>query len=383
MKKILIITGTRADYGRFKTIINSINESKELELKLLATGMHLVPNNGYTINEIINDGYTIDATVDMIINGDSGATMAKSLGMGIIGITQAIESIKPDLIMILGDRGEALAGAIVGAHMNIPVAHIHGGERTGTVDESLRHATTKLSHIHFPATEESKERLIKMGEKPEYIFNVGSPGLDAILNIDYLDKNLVKDKLGFDTNKPVIVMAQHPVTSEIDEIEEQIKETISAIEEMKLQTVIIYPNSDSGGDKIIKEINKLERKNYDFIKTFKNLKYEEYLNLLNSCDVMIGNSSSGIMEAPSFKIPAVNIGTRQNGRERANNIIDCDYVKKDIINGIDKALNDKEFIRQVSMCKNPYGDGNTGVRICEVLEKLELDKKIVQKEITY
>ncbi|MEH7366221.1 UDP-N-acetylglucosamine 2-epimerase, partial [Priestia megaterium] len=216
MIKVAVVTGTRADYGRLKPIMQEIEQSKTLELSTIVAGMHLIPEHGFTFNEILKDGFKIDARVDMHVSGDGGATMSKSLGLGIIGMTQAIEQISPDVILVLGDRGEALAATIAGAHMNIPVAHIHGGEVTGTIDESLRHAITKFSHIHFAATESSKNRIIKMGENRDYVFNTGSPGLDTILNREFSCKETIFSEFNLNPNKKLIMLAQHPVTSERD-----------------------------------------------------------------------------------------------------------------------------------------------------------------------
>lgn len=381
MRKICVITGTRANYGRLKTVMNAIIEHPELELKLIVTGMHLVQEFGYTVTEIEKDGYHIDARVDMHLSNDTGAGMCKSLGLGLIGMTQAIEQINPDMILILGDRDEDLAGAIIGAHMNIPVAHIHGGEVTGTIDESIRHATTKFSHIHFAATDESRERLLKLGELDEYIFNVGSPGLDAILNREYNIREEIFNKFNLDASKKLIIIAQHPVTTQRDEAATQMKETMEAIKELGEQAILIYPNSDAGGRDMISVINEYEK--LSFLHTYRNINFEDYLNLLKYADVMIGNSSSGIMEAPSYKLPVINLGIRQNGREQANNILNIEHNKKLIKSAIEKSLYDNEFINSVNNCVNPYGDGKTGERIADILSKIEINDKLTQKKISY
>lgn len=381
MRKICVITGTRANYGRLKTVMNAIIEHPELQLKLIVTGMHLVQEYGYTVSEIEKDGYYIDARVDMHLSNDTGSGMCKSLGLGLIGMTQAIEQINPDMILILGDRDEDLAGAIIGAHMNIPVAHIHGGEVTGTIDESIRHATTKFSHIHFAATEDSKERLLKLGELSEYIFNVGSPGLDSILNKEYKTKEQIFNKFKLDESKKLIIVAQHPVTTQRDEAAYQMQQTMEAVREIGEQTILIYPNSDAGGRDMISIISKYE--SLDFIHTYRNINFEDYLNLLKYADLMIGNSSSGIMEAPSYKLPVINLGVRQNGRQQADNILNVEHDKNLIKDAIEKSLYDNEFINQVNNCINPYGDGKTGKRIADILSKIEINNKLTQKKISY
>ena len=381
MRKICVITGTRANYGRLKTVMNAIINHPKLELKLIVTGMHLIPEFGYTVTEIEKDGYTIDARVDMHLSNDTGAGMCKSLGLGLIGITQAIESIQPDMILILGDRDEDLAGAIIGAHMNIPVAHIHGGEVTGTIDESIRHATTKFSHIHFAATEGSKVRLLKLGEIEDYVFNVGSPGLDAILNREYSTRSELFNKFNLDVSKKLIIVAQHPVTTQKDQAEDQMQQTMEAIKELGEQTLLIYPNADAGGREMISIIQQYE--NLDFLTTYRNINFEDYLNLLKYADVMVGNSSSGIMEAPSYYLPVINLGTRQDGREQSNNILNVNHDKDLIKQAIETCLYDKTFIQQVNECVNPYGDGKTGERIANILADIEINNKLIQKKIVY
>lgn len=381
MRKICVITGTRANYGRLKTVMNAIINHPELELKLIVTGMHLIPEFGYTVTEIEKDGYTIDARVDMHLSNDTGAGMCKSLGLGLIGITQAIESIQPDMILILGDRDEDLAGAIIGAHMNIPVAHIHGGEVTGTIDESIRHATTKFSHIHFAATEASKVRLLKLGEIEDYVFNVGSPGLDAILNREYSTRSELFNKFNLDVSKKLIIVAQHPVTTQKEQAEDQMQQTMEAIKELGEQTLLIYPNADAGGREMISVIQQYE--NLDFLTTYRNINFEDYLNLLKYADVMVGNSSSGIMEAPSYYLPVINLGTRQDGREQSNNILNVNHDKDLIKQAIETCLYDETFIQQVNECVNPYGDGKTGERIANILADIEINNTLIQKKIVY
>ncbi|MGL4362375.1 MAG: UDP-N-acetylglucosamine 2-epimerase [Cellulosilyticaceae bacterium] len=381
MRKICVITGTRANYGRLKTVMDAIMKHPKLELKLIVTGMHLIHEFGYTVSEIEKDGYTIDAKVDTHLSNDTGAGMCKSLGVGLIGMTQAVESIQPNVILILGDRDEELAGAIIGAHMNIPVAHIHGGEVTGTIDESIRHAITKFSHIHFAATEGSRERLLKLGEVEKYIFNVGSPGLDPILNREYIERDELFCKFGLDSSKKLIIVAQHPLTTQKEQANEQMKQTMEVIKELGEQTLLVYPNADAGGRGMISVIQEYEH--LEFLKTYRNINFEDYLNLLKHADVMVGNSSSGIMEAPSYKLPVINLGTRQDGREQANNILNVTHDKVMIKQAIEKCLYDETFIKQVNECVNPYGDGKTGERIASILADIEINNKMIEKKIAY
>jgi UDP-hydrolysing UDP-N-acetyl-D-glucosamine 2-epimerase len=251
----------------------------------------------------------------MLLSGDTGTAMAKSIGNGMISIAHALDIIKPNIILILGDRIEPFAAAIAGAYMNITVAHIHGGDSAKAgLDEYARHAITKLVPIHFPATEKSAERMIKMGEDPAKVFVVGAPGLDTLLNEKLVGQEVLSEKYTLELSKPILLVVQHPVTTEVDEAPDQIRETLETISELKHQTVLIYPNADAGGRRMIEVIKK-----YPFIKAFKSIPHKEYLSLMKMASVLVGNSSSGIIEAPSFGLPVVNIGSRQEGRERAEN----------------------------------------------------------------
>ncbi len=379
-RKILYITGTRADYGLMKSVLKEIEEHPKLELEIVVTGMHLMEEFGMTINEIKKDGFKnheIDATYEK----DNKESMASFIGKFIQQLTKKAIEIKPDIILLLGDRGEMLAGAIVGTYLTIPVAHLAGGDITSTVDEHARHAITKLAHIHFPATEKSAERIIKMGEDPSNVFVVGAPGLDSILNGNLIEPTELSGKYNLDISKPILLVVQHPVTTEVDDAPDQIRETLEAILEFKHQTVLIYPNADAGGRKMIEVIKDYEK--YPFIKTFKSIPHKEYLSLMKMAGIIVGNSSSGIIEAPSFGLPVINIGSRQEGRQRAEYVIDVDYNKTQIKAAIKKALYDEDFKEKVKNCKNPYGDGKAGVRIADTLSKIKTDKKLLQKKVTY
>ncbi|MBU3181558.1 UDP-N-acetylglucosamine 2-epimerase [Clostridium psychrophilum] len=380
-RKIAVITGTRADYGMFYYVLKEIKKNDDLDLKLIVCGMHLCPEYGMTINEIEKDGFEVADKFETILSSDTGASMAKSIGLSIISMAQCFDRIKPDLLLILGDRGEMLAAATTAIYMNIPVAHIHGGEVSGTVDESVRHAITKLSHIHFPANEDSKQRILKLGEKEKNIFVVGSPGLDNIKKTQYISRKEMLNRFDLEDDK-IFLLTQHPVTTERDVVEWQIRETLDAVVELGYQTIVSYPNSDNGGREIIKVIEEYRIK-YQFLKIFKNLSQVEYLSFLDVADVMIGNSSSGIIEAPSFKLPVVNIGSRQDGRLRACNVIDIPYGKESVIRGIKQALYDENFKKQLKNCKNLYGDGNASYKISQIISEVKLDRELMQKRITY
>jgi len=383
MKKIAAVTGSRAEYGILYPVLKAIQAHRDSVLFLIVTGMHLSHEFGYTVRDIERDGFKIDAKVDMLLSGDTSVAMVKSIGIGIMGIAQTWEQLKPDVILVLGDRVEPLAATIAGAYMNIPVAHIHGGDKStgGHVDDYVRHAITKLAHIHFPVTEKSAERIIKMGEDEWRVYTVGSPALDVILNEKLLPAEALKEKLGIDLSRPLILLLQNPVTTQADEAAKQMKETLEAIVEMGNPTVLVYPNSDAGGRRMIEVIK--EYKKHAFIKAYPSLPRREYLSLMKAADVMVGNSSSGIIEAPSLGLPAVNIGSRQEGRERGKNVIDVRHNKREIIKGIEKALTDREFLAEVKKCQSPYGDGKASQRIAEILSKVEITTQLIQKKITY
>ena len=382
-RKITVITGTRAEYGLLYPVMRAIQDHPEFDLSIIATGMHLSPEHGYTITEIENDGFKVDAAVDMLLSNDTGASMAKSLGIGIIGITQALEQINPNIVLLLGDRDEPFAGAIAASQMNIPVAHLHGGDSTsgGCIDESIRHSITKFAHIHFPATEESAERIKKLGEETWRIHTVGAPGLDTILNTELIPKEQLIKQYSLNTNEPLLITIQHPVTTQPENAANEMRTTLEAIAELGIQTILVYPNSDAGGRSMIEVIKEYEH--LPFLYTFKSLPHIEYLSLLNIADALVGNSSSGIIEASSFHLPVVNIGIRQEGRQRTDNVIDVAPGKEKIIEAINIALHDETFKQKVNECVNPYGDGRAGLKIAEVLAGIEIDQKLLQKHITY
>ena len=375
-RKIFYITGTRADYGLMKSVLKEIEKHPKLELDIVVTGMHLMPEFGMTVKEIKRDGFEIHE-IDATYENDSKESMANFIGKFTQLLTKKVKDINPDIILLLGDRGEMVAGAIVGAYLTIPVAHLHGGEVTSTIDGLARHAITKLAHIHLPATELSAKRIILMGEESWRVHVIGAPGLDLILNEKLLSKEEICNNLSVVPKKPIFLVIQHPVTMEIEQTEKQMRETMEAITHLKQQTVVVYPNADAGGRRMIKVIN--EYVEYPFIKIFKSIPHKEYLSLMKIANVMVGNSSSGIIEAPSFRLPVVNIGTRQEGRERSDNVIDVNYSKKEIISAINKAMYDTMFIKKVKECENPYGDGKSGKRVANVLDKIKMDNRLLQK----
>lgn len=380
-RKILFVTERRADYSRLKPIMKAIQNSPKLELQLVVTGMHLLKKFGETKKNIIEDGFKIDKVVPIFTENDNddGASMTRGMGKALIAFAQVFPKLKPDIIFSGFDIGANFAAAITGMHLNITVAHIQGGEVSGTVDEVIRHAITKFSHIHFAATKKSAQRIIKLGEDPKYVFNVGSPSLDTIHNIDYHSKKNLAKKYNFDPSKPLIIILQHPVTTEVDKVMSQIKETIDAVKEINdkfnTQALAVYSNNDAGGGRIVEYIKKTG------ILSYPHIAYEDFLRLMKVASVLVGNSSAGIHEAPSLKLPTVNVGTREQFRERGKNIIDAGYDKDKIIKAIKKCLFDKKFIAKVQKGINPYDGGDTAKKVIKILETLTLPP--IQKMITY
>lgn len=381
VRKICVLTGSRADYGILRPVLQRIKESKKLKLSLIVAGMHLDPVFGLTVREIEKAGYGIDAKVNMKTTRDTPSAMAQSIGRGIIGISRALEHIRPDIFLIPVDRVECLAGAIAAAHMNTHIAHMHGGEVSGSIDESIRHAITKFAHIHFASTEKSRQRIIKLGEVPKNVFNVGAAGLDSILHEPLLNRIQLSKKLGFKLEDEFFLLVFHPVTTEVLNTQRQAETLLAVIKDLKKQTIALFPNADVGGKKIIKVLNK--NRNFEFLKIYKSLPHIIYLSLMRYARVMIGNSSSGILEAPSFGLPVVNVGTRQQNRERANNVVDVSFSKNEIKKAIRKALNNNKFLSIVKRCHSPYGNGTASKKIISILESVDLKKIDIQKRITY
>ena len=380
-RNICIITGTRADYGLLKPVMQAVASHMSLNLQLIATGMHLDARFGSSVELIRKDGFVVNEEVEMSPTGDTGKDMALAMGPCVSGMTEALDRLQPDIVLVLGDRIEIMAGVLAAAYMNIPIAHIHGGDVTrGGIDESVRHSITKFAHIHFPATQSSADRILKMGEDAERIHLTGAPCLDTILNQTLLGVKEVSDKIGLDFTQPVVVLLQHSVTTEIEAAGTQFSASIEALQEIGLPTLIIYPNSDAGGQQIIREIEKLE--NDPQFTSVKNLPHIEYLSVLKHAAVLLGNSSSGIIESSSFHLPVVNLGIRQEGRERAGNVINAKHRTTSIIQAMNLALS-TPFQEVVKHCINPYGDGKTGIKIANILAEIELGKALLQKRLSY
>ena len=375
MRTILFVTERRADYSRFKPIIEKIIQDPDLDYYLIVTGIHLLESRGKTVDLIKRDGIKITATIPMFEDnhGDTEAEMVRATGRFLVNITHELERLKPDIVLSGFDIGANFAVAVAAAHMNIPVGHVQGGEVSGSIDESLRHATSKFAHFHFPANEDAASRLVRMGENPKYVFPVGCPSLDALLNAKEVSQKTLEGLTGLNLNEKFLVIIQHTVTTEVRKVPEQIQETLGAVKELNVPAVLLYPNNDAGGEAIIKEIEKTN------IKRIRTLSIEEYGGLLRYASALVGNSSSGIHEAVSFGVPTVNIGDRQAGRLRPESVIDVPNDRGKIKEAITKALYDEVFLQKVKECENPYGDGKSAERIVRVLKEISLGKELIKK----
>jgi UDP-hydrolysing UDP-N-acetyl-D-glucosamine 2-epimerase len=381
-KKIAVLTGSRAEYGILKPLLNKLLESKNKELILIVTGLHLLNKYGHTIDNIRKDNFKIDSIIEMYDEKEKEVYYGSALARGIKKLSLEFSKIKPDLLVVLGDRLEPLAATLAAATLKIPIAHIHGGDKTdsGLIDESIRHSITRFANIHFPATEEHKQRLIKMGEEPWRIFKVGSMGLDTIVQRKKISREKLSKKLNFDIDDKIIVVIFHPVHLEED-IGDQMKEIIQALMELECKSLIMYPNNDPGNEKIIREIEKV--RGVENFRILENLEHGDYIDLLKHAAILVGNSSSGIIEAPTLKIPVINVGSRNRNRGKTNNIIYIDPKRDQIIDAIKRALYDEDFKKNLTKIENPFGDGKTAERIIQIINEIRFDTKLMTKKITY
>lgn len=378
MRKIAVVTGTRAEYGLLYWIIKGIHEGPDFELQLIVTGMHLSPEFGLTVKEIEKDEFPIAERVEMLLSSDTESAIAISMGLGMIGFAKAYERLRPDILLVLGDRFEILSAVAAAVPFRVIVAHIHGGEVTeGAIDEFFRHAITKMSHIHFPATQTYANRIRQMGESPSNIFCFGAPGIDNISKLDLINKNDLLKILELPQDKKIGLVTYHPVTLEENSAESQAPELLESIDRFDgFFWVFTMPNADTKSRVIVNNIKSYIHDNPGKAKLFSSLGQLRYLSLLKHATLMVGNSSSGIIEAPSFELPVVNIGDRQKGRTRAENVIDVPVGKKsNIANAINKAVSNgfKESLKGLG---NPYGKGDASCKIVEILKTVEVAGKI-------
>lgn len=381
MRKIAIVTGTRAEYGLLYWIIKGIHEDPDLELQLIVTGMHLSSEFGLTVDVIEQDGFTIAERVEMLLSSDTETAIATSMGLGMIGFAKAFERLKPDILVVLGDRFEILSAVCATIPFRIPVAHIHGGESTeGLIDEPIRHAITKMSHIHFASTERYKKRIIQMGESPEMVFCFGAPGLDNIYKLDLMNRQTLSRELNIPQTGKIGIVTYHPVTLEKNTSEDQSIELLKGLKAFpEIYWIFTMPNADTGGRIIIKKIEIFLDENPDRGKAFTSLGQLRYLSLLKNSDVMVGNSSSGLMEAPSFELPAINIGDRQRGRVRSKNLIDVQECNEEPITDAIRNATSNVFRESLKGMENPHGSGDSSEKIVNRLKLLTLDENLIKK----
>ena len=383
-KKICVVIGSRANYSSIKSAMAAIRSHPQLELQLVVAASALLDRYGSVVNLIEKDGFEASARIYMLIEGETPATMAKSTGVGLMELPTVLERLQPDVVLTVGDRFETMATTLAAAYMNIPVAHTMGGEVSGTIDESIRHAVTKFAHIHFPASREAAERIIKLGEPPETVHLVGCPRIDLVAEIlnranGAPDEHLFDFGVGsrLDLSKPFILVSQHPVTTEYGEGERQVTATLEAVRDTGLQAIVLWPNADAGSDDIAKGIRKWrEQGNDENMHFFKNLPTATYIKLMAKTACLVGNSSSGIREGAYIGTPVVNIGSRQAMRERGKNVIEVAHDRMAVRDALETQISHGRYPMEPI-----YGDGCAGEKIATILASL--GKVDVQKRITY
>lgn len=383
MRKICVVVGSRANYSSIKSAMRAIQNHPDLELQLVLGASALLDRYGEVAQVIENDGFLPAARVYMLIEGENPATMAKSTGLGLLELPTIFSRLSPDVVLTVGDRFETMATTLAAAYMNIPIAHSMGGEVSGTIDESIRHAVTKFAHIHFPACSDAKERIIKLGERPEDVYLVGCPRIDLVAEVIDNNRNGLGDELfaqgvggKFDLNSPFLIISQHPVTTEFGDGERQITETLMAVRKLGISAIVLWPNADAGADDIARGMRKF-REHYDDSRThfFKNLPVDVYITLMTKTSCLIGNSSSAIRDGAFIGTPAVNIGTRQQGRKRGRNVIDVDHDRSEIADAIVRQCDHGKYESEPI-----YGKGDAGQQMADVLATCDWQ---LQKRITY
>ena len=383
MRKVCVVVGSRANYGSIKSVMRAVRAHPDLKLQVIVAASALLDRFGSVVDVIVRDGFTPDARVNMIVEGETPVTMAKSTGLGLLELPTLFELLDPDVVITVGDRFETMATAVASAYMNIPLAHTMGGEVTGTIDESIRHAITKMAHIHFPANQDSADRILRLGEQPNSVHVVGCPRIDLLaevlasggdLDAEWLDREGVGGHIS--TDEPFLLVSQHPVTTEYGQAEHQITETLMALHELQMPAVMLWPNVDAGSEDVSRGMRKF-REHYkpEYIRFYKNFPVETYLRLMRSAACLVGNSSASIREGAFVGTPAVNIGSRQDGRERAPNVVDVGHDRTAIADAIRRQVAHGRYAPA-----HLYGDGQAGMRIAEVLARTTLS---VQKRIQY
>lgn len=392
-RTVAVFTGNRAEYGLQFPILRAIEKHPDLEYRLLVSGAHLDPNFGSTLEEIRKDGFRIDAEIEIEMDAASLFSTTQAIGSGILAISRVLDTMQPDIMVVYADRFEGFAAVIAATQMNIPTAHIEGGDLTegGALDDSVRHAMTKLAHFHFTTNEQASNRILGMGEEPWRVHTVGFPAIDLISEGRFATNREVIEQLGLDISRPILLFTQHSVSTEFERSAEQVLPSIDAIKRLAdegIQTVLTYPNNDAGGQAIIsilEDFRKLDYKNTQVKRSLGRYLYHGVLALARNPDIRVaclGNSSSGLKETPAFGCPTVNIGSRQDGRLRGENVLDVGYSSIEIYDQIQRSLFDENFRKLCREAKNPYWIGEAGPKIAEVLAKTPLDQGLIQKRMT-
>jgi len=392
-RKVAVFTGNRAEYGLQYPILKAVDAHPELDYKLLVSGAHLDDNFGRTLDEIRNDGFRIDAEVKIEMGTDSKISTAHAIGSGILAISNALDKLKPDMVVVYADRFEGFAAVIAATQMNLPTAHIEGGDLTegGALDDSVRHAMTKLAHLHFTTNQQATNRILAMGEEAWRVHTVGFPAIDLISEGRFATPDEIVASLGLDLTRPIVLFTQHSVTIEFEQASTQLQPSIEAMRELAnqgVQVLMTYPNNDAGGRAIIDDLNKLQAESIPGIQVHRSLGrylYHGVLALARNTDIRVacvGNSSSGIKETPAFGCPTVNIGSRQAGRLRGDNVIDAGYDQQEIVVAVNRCLHDSDFRKISETTDNPYYLGDAGKKIASVLSSVKLDQKLLKKAMT-
>lgn len=379
-RKICVVTGTRAEYGLLYWLMKEIQADDELELQIIATGQHLSPEFGLTYKNIEADGFAINAKVEMLLSSDSPVGIAKSVGLGTIGFADALARLQPDIMVLLGDRFEALAAAQTAMILRIPIAHIHGGETTeGAIDEAIRHSITKMSQIHFVSESEYRDRVIQLGENPESVFEVGAVGIDNIVRLKLLSLQDLEKQINFSLGKKFFLVTYHPETLTGKSPVVALKTLFAVFDEFpEYKLIFTQANSDAGGRIINEQIEAYAKKNKERVLLVKSLGQLRYLSAMKLCAAVVGNSSSGLLEAPVLHIPTINIGDRQKGRKRYLSVIDCNEDKQQLLSAI-QSLRDSKFLRKIQSMKIPHTDGKIAVTMKDMLKQAELSN-VCQKK---
>lgn len=379
-RKICVVTGTRAEYGLLYCLMKEIQADDELELQIIATGQHLSPEFGLTYKNIEDDGFAINAKVEMLLSSDSPVGIAKSVGLGTIGLADALARLQPDIMVLLGDRFEALAAAQTAMILRIPIAHIHGGETTeGAIDEAIRHSITKMSQIHFVSESEYRDRVIQLGENPESVFEVGAVGIDNIVRLKLLSLQDLEKQINFSLGKKFFLVTYHPETLTGKSPVEALQTLFSVFDEFpEYKLIFTQANSDAGGRIINEQIEAYAKKNKERVLLVKSLGQLRYLSAMKLCAAVVGNSSSGLLEAPVLHVPTINIGDRQKGRKRYPSVIDCNEDKQQLLSAI-QSLRDSKFLQKIQSMEIPHTDGKIAVTMKDMLKQAELSN-ICQKK---